>query len=194
MSQARTESAAPIDVETLFRCYARFVASFLYRLGVRDADLQDLVQDVFVAAHRKGGYLPGAASPTTFLARLALEARRANQRSASRWVRARSDELAARTLGASLDTPERALSNHEAAQRLEQALARMEPGARAVFVLYELEGESCEAIAAGLAVKLGTVYSRLHAARKAFREHMARFARGHQQRSPLAMRNARNST
>jgi RNA polymerase sigma-70 factor (ECF subfamily) len=57
-----------IDSETLFNRYARFVASFLYRQGARGADIEDLVQDVFLTAHRKGGYRVGVASPTTFLA------------------------------------------------------------------------------------------------------------------------------
>ena len=39
-----------------------------------------------------------------------------------------------------------------------------------------LEGESCEAIAAGLAVPVGTVYSRLHAARATFRAAFAELA------------------
>jgi RNA polymerase sigma-70 factor (ECF subfamily) len=50
----------------------------------------------------------------------------------------------------------------------------MDPGQRAVFILFELHGESCEAIAAGLEIKLGTVYSRLHAARRAFRAAASR--------------------
>jgi RNA polymerase sigma-70 factor (ECF subfamily) len=69
---------------------------------------------------------------------------------------------------------DQALSEQEAAQQLEQILARMDPGARAVFVLFELEGESCESIAAGLDVKLGTVYSRLRTARKSFRKQLER--------------------
>ena len=41
---------------------------------------------------------------------------------------------------------------------------------RAVFVLYELEGESCEQIAQILDVPVGTVFSRLHTARKNFQK------------------------
>ena len=39
-----------------------------------------------------------------------------------------------------------------------------------VFILFELEGESCDSIAAGLGIPIGTVYSRLHKARKLFME------------------------
>lgn len=59
---------ATIDSATLFKRYARFVASFLYRLGARGGDLDDSVQEVFLAAHGRGGYRHGAASPMTFLA------------------------------------------------------------------------------------------------------------------------------
>jgi RNA polymerase sigma-70 factor (ECF subfamily) len=50
----------------------------------------------------------------------------------------------------------------------------MDPPHRACFILFELEGESCESIAAGLNVPVGTVHSRLHAARRAFRKSAAR--------------------
>jgi DNA-directed RNA polymerase specialized sigma24 family protein len=37
-----------------------------------------------------------------------------------------------------------------------------------VFVMFEVEGFDCDQIAAELGVPLGTVYSRLHTARKMF--------------------------
>lgn len=166
------ESAAAIDSETLFRRYASFVAGFLYRLGAREADLEDLVQEVFMTAHRKGGYLPGAASPTTFLARLALETRLSTKRRDQRWQLSHNEQLATQTVGPEATTPEHALSLQQAAGHMQQALDRMDPTTRAVFVLFELEGQDCDAIASGLALKVGTVYSRLHTARKEFRSHV----------------------
>lgn len=58
----------------------------------------------------------------------------------------------------------------EALRRVQQALEVLDEAKRAVFILFELEGESCEAIAAGLNIPVGTVYSRLHKARKLFME------------------------
>jgi RNA polymerase sigma-70 factor (ECF subfamily) len=160
--------------ETLFRRHARFVASFLYRLGARGPDLDDAVQEVFLSAHRKGGYRPGAASPTTFLARLALEANLSRRRRQGRWDTARTDEAARAALGRSPADPSQELASKEAALRLQAALDAMDPPHRAVFILFELEGESCESIAAGLHVPVGTVHSRLHAARRAFRTSATR--------------------
>jgi len=164
---------AAIDSETLFRQYAKFVASFFFRLGARQADLDDLVQEVFLTAHRLGGYRPGAASPTTFLARLALAARLSSRRRNTRWMAAQSGETALAIVATGPEDPARALAMKRAAGRLQQALDAIEPSQRAVFILFELHGESCESIAAGLSIKLGTVYSRLHAARKTFARNVA---------------------
>jgi RNA polymerase sigma-70 factor (ECF subfamily) len=55
---------------------------------------------------------------------------------------------------------------------------------RAIFVMFELDELSCEAIAEMLSIPLGTVYSRLHAARKAFEQALGRLeARGALRRS-----------
>ena len=59
-------------------------------------------------------------------------------------------------------------------QRVQSALATLDEDKRAVFVLFELEGESCESIAKGLEIPVGTVYSRLHSARKDFTKAHAR--------------------
>jgi RNA polymerase sigma-70 factor (ECF subfamily) len=165
----RPEESASIDSETLFNRYASFVASFLYRMGARGAEIDDMVQDVFLTAHRKGGYRPGPASPTTFLARLALEAKLATRRRDSRWQGARTDETAQALNAGPPADPQELLAAKRAAARLDEALGAMDPGHRAVFVLFEFEGQSCDAIAAGLDLKVGTVYSRLHAARGVFR-------------------------
>jgi RNA polymerase sigma-70 factor (ECF subfamily) len=58
--------------------------------------------------------------------------------------------------------------------RVRTALEVLEVGHRAVFVLFELQGEPCDEIAAGLGIPVGTVYSRLHKARKQFTEAYAK--------------------
>jgi RNA polymerase sigma-70 factor (ECF subfamily) len=166
--------AGGVDSETLFRRHAAFVASFLHRQGARAADLDDLVQEVFMMAHRKGGYRPGPASPTTFLARLALEAHLTHRRRSVRFREAQHEDVGRHGSAPPPRAPDCSVALHEAAHQLEQVLERMEPAARAVFVLFELEGQACEAIAAGLGIPLGTVYSRLHAARKTFAAKLAR--------------------
>ena len=51
---------------------AAFVAAFVMRLGVTKEAVDDVVQEVFLTAHRLGGHTTGAAKPTTWLAEIAL--------------------------------------------------------------------------------------------------------------------------
>lgn len=159
--------AGPMDTETLFRSYAGFVAAFLRRLGVPAADVDDSVQEVFLVTHRKGGYVPGAAHPRTWLAAIATLIAQANARKRAR--RREHLELleAADTHSSDVD-PHTSLAARESLARVQRALDTLELPHRAAFVLYEIEGESCEAIAAAFDVPLGTVHSRLHHARRRF--------------------------
>ena len=164
--------AHPIDAETLYRAHAPFVASFLRHMGTRESDLDDCLQDVFVIAHRKGGYLPGPAAPRTWLASLAFRVVLARRRS-----RARRSESAARA-----ETPDDSQSPAEivdarrSLQRVQAALEHLSLEHRAAFVLHDIEGEPCERIAEIWEVPIGTIYSRLHHARKRFAEVYRRSA------------------
>jgi RNA polymerase sigma-70 factor (ECF subfamily) len=77
-------TAPPVDGQlsaaALFKQYAPFVASFLLRMGIRRSDLDDVIQDVFLVAHKLGGYVPGPAKPTTYLANIALRAATTHRR------------------------------------------------------------------------------------------------------------------
>src|SRR5215475_4973609 len=72
--------SADLSTEELFRRFAPFVARFLYRLGVRSDGLDDLVQEVFLVVHRRGGYRAGPAKPTSYLATIAANAASAYRR------------------------------------------------------------------------------------------------------------------
>ena len=62
----------------------------------------------------------------------------------------------------------------QAAAMLEDLLAQMPVEQRAVFCLFELEGQRGEDIALALEIPLGTVYSRLRLAREFFQRKVAR--------------------
>lgn len=163
----------PLDAGELYRHHAAYVARFLWRLGVRGAEVDDLVQEVFVVAHRRGGFIPDRAKPTTWLAEIAVRVasahRRRNRRSKEELELDAAPQLTA-------DSPN-ASEQAETKQRLERvqrALDALDEAQRVVFVLFELEGESCEEIAAGLGIPVGTVHSRLHTARKNFMRMHAR--------------------
>jgi RNA polymerase sigma-70 factor, ECF subfamily len=154
------DDRARLDAAALFRAHARFVARMLHRAGIPNGELDDLVQEVFLVAHRKGGFDPGRAKPTTWLAQIALKIASNHRRKHERHAPATlvDDRVGG---GATADAA-------MAAARAQAALWRLDEDKRLVFMLFELEGVACDEIAATLGIPVGTVYSRLSAARAAF--------------------------
>jgi RNA polymerase sigma-70 factor, ECF subfamily len=150
----------------LHRTYYPVMAAFLRKLGVRDAELEDACQDVFVRLHR---YLPGfrgGAELKTWLYRLcATEAGRVRQK---RRVSEALGFILRHQLAADPPVSRQELPADLARRKVEAALGVLKPPERLVFVLYEFEGLSGERIAKIAECPVATVWRRLHYARKAF--------------------------
>jgi RNA polymerase sigma-70 factor, ECF subfamily len=130
----------------------------LGRLCGRHADLDDLVQETYLRVWRGFGRFRGESSLTTWMTRIAVNVSR-------NWARSRRptvalSECAESVLGLAPEAREAAVFN-----AYEQALARLSPEQRAVFILHEAEGMSYQEIAMALGCPVGTVMSRLHRAR-----------------------------
>jgi len=167
----------PLDAQALFRAHSAFVASFLHRLGTPRSEVDDLVQEVFLVAHRKGGYVPGAGQPRTWLAAIAVRISRAGHRARSR-RREGGDQAVLDAAASAAADPAAALEIRRSLERVQRALDVLDLEHRAAFVLYELEGQPCDAIAASFDIPIGTVYSRLHHARRRFVDAYAALGRG----------------
>ena len=74
--------------------------------------------------------------------------------------------VAVATVRAAVDDPERIRATEELRERLETAIRDLPPAQREVFVLKEFEGLKYREIAELLDVPIGTVMSRLYAARQ----------------------------
>lgn len=174
------------DAAALFRDHAGFVANFLHRLGAVPTDIDDLVQEVFLVAHRRGGFIEdGRARPTTWLAEIAIRVASVARRSKRRSREQPDHDTVADARSREVD-PARAAETQEAMTRVQAALDSLDPERRAIFILFELEGEPCQAIAAAFEIPVGTVYSRLHKARKQFKEAHARMVE--RERPPIRAR------
>src|ERR1019366_8769180 len=160
---------AAVSAEALFRQHAPLVARFLFRLGVPPDAIDDAVQEVFLVVHRQGGYRPGPARPTSYLANLSLHAASAHRRSERR-RRDRESDAPLEDVAAASGGPVEVLETSESLRRVEGLLARLEPELRTTLILAEMEGESCASIAAAMRIPVGTVYWRLHQARKKFQK------------------------
>ncbi|MCG8554332.1 MAG: sigma-70 family RNA polymerase sigma factor [Proteobacteria bacterium] len=186
MPAAHVESRASqeLHLDTLYSQNAEFVWKSLARLGVRDADLPDMLQEVFVVAFRRRSSFDGSCKPSSWLFGICLRIasgyrRRAyNQRERAQhgtWPEQQSPE----------GDPERALEARQARKQLQRVLDAMPAAKRALFVMFEIDAMSCDQIAAILNVPVGTVYSRLHNARACFTRCLKRErVRGQRRRRP----------
>lgn len=169
---------SPPDVRTVFLQHGAFIHRSLIRLGVRPADADDALQEVLVVIHRRlKEYEPGRAALPAWLFGIALRVAKSYRRRL-----ANRKEVAVSSVSEGVDerTPERDVDVLRARQRLQGILDGMSPEKRATFVLFELEGFHCERIAEVTGVPIGTVHSRLHAARREFERALLRLraARG----------------
>lgn len=157
----------------LFRRHAAFLARFLVRYGVLVRDVDDVLQEVFLVAHRHGGYRPGPAKPTTWLATIATRLAASYRQKARTRSFQESAGLAIEAATSDAPTPELTVAIDGELARLHAALQTLPPEHRLAFILFELEGEPCGSIAAATGVPVGTVHSRLHVARKRLRRVLA---------------------
>jgi len=157
--------------EELFRDHAGFVASLLHRLGVAAPDVPDLVQEVFLLTHRKGGFENrGTAQPRTWVAAIALRLAASHRRRRRETPNPNVVESAV----SQIPSPAFAVDMRESLERVQSCLDSLDEEHRAVFVLFEIEGFTGAEVAAALEVPVGTVHSRLHHARRRFSEAHAR--------------------
>jgi RNA polymerase sigma-70 factor (ECF subfamily) len=133
--------------EAIYRQHAPFVAGFLARLGVAARYVDDEVLRVFAEVHRRADCAPAAASTKAWVAAIALNA-------------------AARRYQLGKVAPSE-VEGHDPS--VGEFLQTLEPELRAIFILFELEAEPSESIAAAFGLTLETVHARLHEGQREFR-------------------------
>jgi RNA polymerase sigma-70 factor, ECF subfamily len=163
----------------LFRAHAPFVWRVLRRHGVRDAELEDLCQEVFVVVHRRLAEFAGRSSLRTWIYEIARRSALAHARLRAQAPRPNPDATA--ELADSARGPEAALEHERALRWLEAALARLSDDKREAFVLYELEEMTLAEVAEAQGCALNTVHYRVTTAREELRALAARTA----QRAPF---------
>ena len=155
-------------IEALVREHHAFVWRSVRRLGVREADLDDAVQEVFLTVSKNVDQIePGCERGYLFRTSIFVAAH------ARRSVQRRREIVDDDRVGEAMDaspTPEQSVATSEGRARLQAILDAMPEHLRAVFVLFELERTTMAAIAEMLSVPPGTVASRLRRAREFFIE------------------------
>ena len=151
----------------LYDRYSAAVYEFVRRATTAESDVDDIVQATFLSAAKTVASHDGKQSCRTWLVGIAARILYRRRRGLSRWTRVLR-ELTIRNAGEHAD-PHRELSARDEVQRLSDALARLGEPKRIVLLLSEAEGHSCEQIARALDVPIGTVWTRLHHARRDLR-------------------------
>ena len=156
-----TDVGVSPDFRAVFDAEFGYVCRALRRLGVREADLKDVAQELFVSVHARLGDYDRVRPIRPWLFSFAV-------RYASNYRRlARNQTPDGETKGEprTEDSPQ-----IEARDLVLRALNRLDFDRRAVVVMHDLEGFAAPDIAVQLGVPLNTVYSRIRLARADFRE------------------------
>lgn len=164
----RCRSGVPGAFEELYREHSSRLFGLACRMVGR-TDAEDLLQEIFLTAHRKIGLYKGEASLGTWLYRLATNLCLDHLRSRAARTAQMTESLDAEDArppeggrGPILGVIDRL--------DLERALAELPDGCREVFVLYDVEGFEHREVGAMLGISDGTSKSQLHKARLRLRE------------------------
>jgi len=130
-------------------------------MGIAEADVDDVFQEVFVVAHRRLGDFEGRSSVQTWLYGICVRVASDYRKRARREGQESSGHQ--QTVAASQEDD---VAMHQARAELDRILDALDDEKRAVFVLYEIEELPMPEVAAAIGCPLQTAYSRLHAARR----------------------------
>ena len=166
----------------LIQQYQKRIYRIAYGITLDYEESLDIAQDVFLKVYQNIHKFEEEAKLSTWLYRITVNHCLNWQR---RWKRRfrwhheplETSDMANRPeLGTDTEKPETLYQAKEFEQLFQQKLKALPEGARAVFVLRELEGLSYDEIAQTLKIKPGTVSSKLFYARRKLKESLEDYA------------------
>lgn len=138
-----------------------YVYGMLQRFGARPAEIDDLLQEIFVVLHRNWAVLDTTRSLRPWLFGVAFRVVRTHRRR-----RARETAFAELDPEDTSPNPEAWMQGQESLALLSSALRHVPGARRSVLVKHDLEGLAVVEIARELSLTKFGVYARLHKARK----------------------------
>jgi len=150
--------------EEIYKAHSGKLYSLACRMLGNPTEAEDLLQEIFLSAHRKLDGFRGESALGTWLYRLATNQCLDYLRSRA----ARSNQVTD-TIDddpALLDARSRGIADRTVAKMdLERAVAQLPEGARAAFVLHDVQGLEHKEVAEALGIAEGTSKSQVHKAR-----------------------------
>jgi len=162
---------ARLDIEAIYSLHGSTIAGWVSSLGGPAVDVEDMVQEVFVAVQEQLPRFEGRARLKTWLYRITANV--VSNRRRRRWF-AREGRVELDQLAASAPSADETVAAAERRRKVYAVLDRMKERSRAVLVLFEIEERSGEEVAELLDVKLETLWVWLHRARAEFLQHLRR--------------------
>lgn len=153
----------------------RYVWRTIRRFGVRQGDIADVVQEVFVIAWRRRATVVASSPIRPWLFGIAYRVAARYRRKA--WYRLTFPIDPAEIDGPELGSEQKILVRDELV-RLDAALNELPLKYRAVLLLHDLEEAPMHEVASALGIPKKTGYSRLNQARKLFRQAYRRLQLG----------------
>jgi RNA polymerase sigma-70 factor (ECF subfamily) len=154
--------------EELYRRYSGRLFNLAWRMAGSSDAAEDLLQEIFLAAHRKLHGFRGESSLGTWLYRLAVN-------HCLDYLRGRQAKMSRATEPLDEGQPSPGTRVSVVAKLdLERAIARLPEGCRAAFLLHDVEGFEHREVAAILGISEGTSKSQVHKARMRLRAMLSR--------------------
>jgi RNA polymerase sigma-70 factor (ECF subfamily) len=175
-------SPAPVaapegDCLEIFDRELDYLFGTLQRLGARPGDIEDLLQEIFLALHRNWPALDTTRSLRPWLFGVAFRVVRTHRRR-----RAREAPHAELDPEDGAPTPEAWLQGQESLNLLSEALRQVPASRRSVVIKHDLEGLEVVDIARELSMTKFGVYARLYKGRKELASAVRRLQKGRSRR------------
>lgn len=175
-----TDSVQTESFDIVFNAHHDYVYSLTHTLLGNTQDAEDVTQDIFLRVHKAlPSYKPERASIRTWLTKLTVNACNTHRRRNFLHNLLRrtpiDDEAALEIEDLSVfGAPEDQALTAELRRTVRDVLSKLRPEHRTVLVLHYYMDMSCPEIAGILDCPEGTVYSRLHYARRLVRAQLER--------------------
>lgn len=158
--------------EALYNLHKRRVYSLCLRMTANAAEAEDLTQEAFMQLFRKIATFRGESAFSTWLHRMAVNVVLMQLRKKGLAVVPLEDDIETEE-----ETPKKDFGAQDLALegsidrlRLQNAIGKLPPGYRSIFVLHDVEGYEHNEIAEIVGCSIGNSKSQLHKARMKLRE------------------------
>ncbi|MFL5345222.1 MAG: RNA polymerase sigma factor [Hyalangium sp.] len=177
---SRLRRGEPEAFEVLVREHQDRIFDFCVRMVGDREEANDLVQEIFVSVHQNVGKFREDSKLSTWIFRISKNQCINRLKYLKRRGRGRSDEyeeVGEGALSAAMGappTPDAALESARERARVQWAISQLEPDARMLVALRDIEGLSYDEIMEITELPEGTVKSRLHRAREKLADLLGR--------------------